>query len=490
MILKNNAANPKFSFLKPEDPFHAHYRAMVAHNGGVAAGAGPPPPAAADASQPDAAAASGGGGGKPGAKPQTAKASTVGPKVAPLPLPEEEYRVKKPAGLFPLDVDTIMLAAQYVARNGRAFLSRLTEREGHNPAFDFLRPQHHLFNFFTSLVDAYSKCLVPSRELRERVKAAAAADARGPTLARLRRHAEHLRLEERRRVEKQNAEDAERMQQLMIDWHDFVVVETISFDDDDDEALPGATPLETAGGGAQQPAAAGARAEAAQRAAAAPAAPQALEDFGVGVPEPEMRIRRDYVPSVGPSTAGAAVPMAIDPISGKEVPLSEISEHLRISLLDPRWKEQKQLAAERNRDSNVLQGAEVFANVANFAKRRTDIFGDDDDEDFSEAKAAEQRAHERAQKEKVVWDGHAESIKRANERAQSRLDGTDAAAAGSNGAAPPRERAPRRSPPAAVSLSRAPRCRWLRARARVWLRLAIWLRSRAPRLSRGSPHAR
>jgi splicing factor 3A subunit 1 len=36
------------------------------------------------------------------------------------------------------------------------------------------------------------------------------------------------------------------------------------------------------------------------------------------------------------------------------IPISEMDEHVRIELLDPRWKEQKQAAEAKNRESNLL----------------------------------------------------------------------------------------------------------------------------------------
>ena len=52
--------------------------------------------------------------------------------------------------------DVVKLTAQFVARNGRQFLSNLMSREK-NYQFDFLRPQHSLFNYFTKLVEQYTK---------------------------------------------------------------------------------------------------------------------------------------------------------------------------------------------------------------------------------------------------------------------------------------------------------------------------------------------
>lgn len=52
------------------------------------------------------------------------------------------------------------LTAQFVARNGRQFLTNLMNREQRNYQFDFLRPQHSLFNYFTKLLEQYTKVSV------------------------------------------------------------------------------------------------------------------------------------------------------------------------------------------------------------------------------------------------------------------------------------------------------------------------------------------
>jgi len=77
--------------------------------------------------------------------------------------PADRFTVEPPTSLTILDMDVIKLTAQFVARNGQKFLIALTEREKQNPQFDFLKPTHSLFSFFTNLVDAYSKCSNPSK---------------------------------------------------------------------------------------------------------------------------------------------------------------------------------------------------------------------------------------------------------------------------------------------------------------------------------------
>lgn len=85
------------------------------------------------------------------------------------PPPLFEFSVVHPVGLSELDMDVMRLTAQFTAVNGRDFLAGLAQREQRNPQFDFLKPTHMLFSYFTSLVDAYCKILAPSKEIKTRV---------------------------------------------------------------------------------------------------------------------------------------------------------------------------------------------------------------------------------------------------------------------------------------------------------------------------------
>jgi splicing factor 3A subunit 1 len=63
----------------------------------------------------------------------------------------------------------VKLAAQFVARNGKGFMSGLQSREAANPLFAFLRPTHSLFGFFTALCDAYSRVLMPPKGTKDKL---------------------------------------------------------------------------------------------------------------------------------------------------------------------------------------------------------------------------------------------------------------------------------------------------------------------------------
>jgi hypothetical protein len=124
---KNEVQNNKFAFLKPGDPFNPYYVATVIANGGK------PPAGSADAAGSSAKIS-----GESTVKP--VKKAAAG--VMPLEPPKPQYIVNRPAGAQPLDMDVIMLTAQFVARNGRSFLTGLANRESKNPMFDFLKPTH------------------------------------------------------------------------------------------------------------------------------------------------------------------------------------------------------------------------------------------------------------------------------------------------------------------------------------------------------------
>ncbi|KAI3658012.1 hypothetical protein MP638_001836 [Amoeboaphelidium occidentale] len=46
-----------------------------------------------------------------------------------------------------------------------------------------------------------------------------------------------------------------------------------------------------------------------------------------------------------------------------EIPVNEIQEHIKIELLDPKWKRQKDREVEKKRDSVLLNNIEVAKNL-------------------------------------------------------------------------------------------------------------------------------
>lgn len=65
--------------------------------------------------------------------------------------------------------------------------------------------------------------------------------------------------------------------------------------------------------------------------------------------------------------------MEISPFSGELVPATELEEHMRLKLLDPRWQEQRKVEESRKSTLN-LENVNVAANMKRLVSQRTDLF--------------------------------------------------------------------------------------------------------------------
>jgi splicing factor 3A subunit 1 len=55
--------------------------------------------------------------------------------------------------------------------------------------------------------------------------------------------------------------------------------------------------------------------------------------------------------------------MQVSPITGELVAHADMAEHMRISLIDPRWKEQREIMLSRIRCACLWRGFELGARV-------------------------------------------------------------------------------------------------------------------------------
>jgi len=136
------------------------------------------------------------------------------------------------------ELDIIKLTAQFVAKNGQKFLSDLIRREKDNPQFDFMKPQHTLFGFFTFLVGCYAKILNNKNEIMTKIeKYATNSDEILKMGNRLFLYEKKMSKIPRGKKFSQEdlltGEEKEKMKQ--IDWYDFVLVETIDFSEDEEQ---------------------------------------------------------------------------------------------------------------------------------------------------------------------------------------------------------------------------------------------------------------
>jgi splicing factor 3A subunit 1 len=225
-IRQKELNNPKFSFLASHDPYNPFYLWRLDE---VKEGRGTVVSA-----------------GRVGEEPVQKEPEK--PK-GPEPPPEFHFSARMP-NISASDLEVVKLAALFVAKHGRSFATNLAQRESTKSQFDFLRPQHSLFQFYSRLVDQYSSLLnggiVEGGKLeRERVEQLEE-DAKDKfrVLERAKKRAEWVQFQESEKVKKEEEAEAERLAYAQIDWHDFVVVETITFNDQDEQTdLPPPTSL-------------------------------------------------------------------------------------------------------------------------------------------------------------------------------------------------------------------------------------------------------
>lgn len=336
------------------------------------------------------------------------------------------------------DLEVVKLTALFVAKRGKAFMTALSQREARNFQFDFLRPQHSLYQFFTRLVDQYTILLRSEgiddattekkriAELEHNVK------DKYHVLQRAEQRAEWVKYQEQQKQKKEEQEEQERIEYAQIDWHDFVVVETVLFTESDDQAeLPPPTSLtDLQSASLEQKAAMSLNPLRIEEAmptdldaptyynaypaqpepvtapqpsvspypaqAQAPYPPPAAMDYNVQHPaaaaqvevprqgrtespvpaapgQPAMRIRSDYVPRAQARRQQGAGATALCPNCKQQIPVAELEQHMRIELLDPRWKEQRAKAESRSATTN-LSTVDVVNNLKRLASQRSDVF--------------------------------------------------------------------------------------------------------------------
>ena len=187
--------NPKFSFLSLNDAYSAFYAWRLTE---IKAGRG------------TAIAA-----GRPGEV--SLPAGEAQKSQGPVEPPEFHFSARMP-NINAQDLDVVRLTALFVARNGRQFMTALSQRESRNFQFDFLRPNHSLYQFFTRLVDQYTELLKSSavdgegskaeqeriQELRKNV------DDRFHVLDRARQRAEWAKIQEQQKQKKEEEEEKEK----------------------------------------------------------------------------------------------------------------------------------------------------------------------------------------------------------------------------------------------------------------------------------------
>jgi splicing factor 3A subunit 1 len=359
-----------------------------------------------------------------------------------LKIDDLDFLVELPT-ISALDLDVLKLTAQFAAKNGKQFILHLSQKESRNPQFDFLKPHHNLNPFYQDLVKQYTLVLNPPKDLFERVKRCAFNKNDHLKLVKQRVQIEMM---ERQRILEQEAEQNAEIEAFSkIDWHDFNVAETVNFGPEDQHKdLPGPLNLQIL---QSMPITqrlemwTGRKAES-EIISNTVVSVVEEDDEEMEIDEPNdfatplitpiiptvskpneiimgaafgsgssIKVRTDYVPRAVASSNDSASTQ-ICSICNASVPISQIEEHIRIELLDPKWRTQRLAMMVKNKESNLVEtGTDVSKNLEAFAKQRQDIFTPSSSTNSSSSSI--ERGPSRP-----IWDGRADSVGQINRAAQ------------------------------------------------------------------------
>ncbi|XP_055868516.1 splicing factor 3A subunit 1-like [Biomphalaria glabrata] len=460
-IRQNEVNNPKFNFLQPTDAYHGYYQYKVSE---FKEGKAQEPQAPKLTSL------------YLGVRP-TETQKIVETFVPKDPPPEFEFMCDPPS-ISAYDLDVVKLTAQFVARNGRQFLTTVMQKEQRNYLFDFLRPQHSLFTYFTKLVEQYTKILIPPKNLKEKLNK----EVNHPReiLDQVKYRVDWAKHQDREKKKEEEALEKERVAYAQIDWHDFVVVETVDFQPTEIGNLPPPTTPEEVGARilqmerfvrgeipiddavemevesegeddeesdeddreiarAARPMTDGVSQDMEEseedseeedetpRGRLAPPPPPPPPPPKEAPPPPlppapeRVVIKKDYNPKAKPAPPAEPSPdqFMISPITGEKIPAHKVQEHMRIGLLDPKWMEDRQrsLADKSDQEEVFAPGSAIDSNLKLLAERRTDIFGIGTEETQIGKKIGEEEKKET----KVVWDGHTASMEKVSQLARENI---------------------------------------------------------------------
>ena len=306
------------------------------------------------------------------------------------------------------ELDIIKISAQFVAKNGQKFLSDLIKREKDNPQFDFMKPQHTLFGYFTFLVGCYAKILNNKNEILTKIeKYATNGDEILKAGNKLYLYEKKLsKIPRGKRFSQEDLlseKDKEKMKQ--IDWYDFVLVETINFSDDEEEEHKNNEIIKK----------------------------ENIYNYNNNYINNEININniinedinntnittyeedntninnnneqeivyingKKVIKNYIREKKNPLLDKGVDDINEVKCPLcklsikpSKIEEHLKIELLDPKWKSIQEVINKNQAQTNLANTGDLLIYLDEFSKSRPDLFGEVDDIKKLEIKRKEEK---------------------------------------------------------------------------------------------------
>ena len=332
-------------------------------------------------------------------------------------IPQSLFSVIPP-NISGQELDIIKISAQFVAKNGQKFLSDLIRREKDNPQFDFMKPQHTLFGFFTFLVGCYAKILNNKNEILTKIeKYATNSDEILKAGNRIYLYEKKMSKIPRGKKFSQedllSGEEKEKMKQ--IDWYDFVLVETIDFSDDEEQkdesseninnnTIVGKENLYNNNNNYNE---------------ANEINNNEINNNFINYEEETTTMNtnnindtnnlnntqeivyingKKIIKNYAREKKRPILDKGVDDVNEVKCPLCKLSikpdkidEHLKIELLDPRWKSIQEVIKKNQEQTNLAGTGDLLVYLNQFSSSRPDLFGEVDDIKKLEIKRKEEK---------------------------------------------------------------------------------------------------
>ncbi|PVZ98431.1 hypothetical protein BB558_005567 [Smittium angustum] len=451
-VRETESNNPKFSFLNPNDPYNSYYLHQLEQCRLQKINPVPTPiPAPVVDTNPEY--------------------MNFTNEIIPIEPDPFNFIASAPT-ISAQDLDVMKSTAQFAVKNGRQFIVSLMQREQRNSQFDFLRPNHRLFPYFNTLIDQYSKIIHQNHYQALINTLYLNVEDRNAIISRIEQREKFASYYENERKMHELASNKESEAYYSVDWHDFVVVGTLEILETDISAdLPGPIRLSNLQSMSLVEKAADTKNqmyptigningtnsslsnqvtqnrsteenigylssdqsdvemededeeentnEVNQTKPTPPTVVQPARSTTIithppnANKNPSIKLRTDYTSRLLPAKTPAGTWSC--PVCSQLVPVAEIEEHIRIEMLDPKRKEQREVYESKIRDSNLVQAdSEIAKNLKKFALKRMDMLGESDtpkDENSLESNDS--------RRVPIIWDGHAASAEETAKRASA-----------------------------------------------------------------------
>jgi splicing factor 3A subunit 1 len=379
-LVKEQGGNEKMSFLTPASPYFAYYKQRLFQEKA--------PVAALTSESND--------------EENAAKE----PEKEEIKKPDDFQWILpiKPSSIPSMDYDLIRLVAQYVAHKGRAFQMGLWNRERSNPLYGFLSNHHPLHDLYQHLVADYTRIILRDKPLLESHKPEMT--SRKILLEKVRGRAKWKQSQLKSDEEKRAEEEAERNAAATIDWNDAIIVETISFNPAEDALLP--APIEQSKLLSVYLAAKQKEEEEKQRRQQQQqmSSESSLTAYSTAS-NPNIAVPTANITTSEPKTAadiqrgGPKKMTTLCPICRRPFPIDEIEGHMKVEMAKGGSVAIHDMNRNRSKQPEyapvIATGEDIAEKLSKIAKRRTDLFGDEDDE--RSLLEAQRMAREKKEKE-------------------------------------------------------------------------------------------